>query len=68
MAGNAGSHPISDDTFVSPEVFVDLNEPEDKPYGKTLLPLVNTMWQLAGRESTPYMRDENWDPFYRDYR
>jgi hypothetical protein len=51
------------DTYVSPEVFVDMNEPEEHPYPKTLLPLADTMWQLAGREGTPFRPKGVWEPF-----
>lgn len=63
MVGAVG--PTTQDFFMSPEVFVDVNDSEAKPYRKTLLPLVNTMWQLAGRESTPYTRNGEWDPFFQ---
>jgi hypothetical protein len=53
------------DTFISPEVLVDPNEPEDYPYTKTLLPLVDTMWQVAGRMETPFKPNGVWEPFRR---
>lgn len=55
--------PIEQDIFTSPEVFVDINEPEERPYRKTLLPLVDTMWQVAGREGTPFKSNGVWEPF-----
>jgi hypothetical protein len=55
--------PIVVNTFNSPEVFVDINEPEDHPYRKTLLPLVDTMWQVAGRPGTPFRPNSEWQPF-----
>lgn len=55
--------PIEQDIFISPEVFVDINEPEEPPYRKTLLPLINTMWQVAGREGTPFTENGVWEPF-----
>lgn len=45
------------------KVFVDMNEPEEHPYPKTLLPLADTMWQLAGREGTPFRPKGVWEPF-----
>jgi hypothetical protein len=55
---------IQQNIFVSPEVFVDINEPEEPPFSSTLLPLVNTMWQVAGREGTPFIsQDGVWQPF-----
>ena len=56
-------HGIRKDIFISPEVFVDINEPEDHPYRNTLLPLVDTMWQVAGREGTPFKSGGLWEPF-----
>ncbi len=58
-----GSSAARQNIFVSPEVFVDINEPEDHPYPKTLLPLADTMWQLAGREGTPFKPKGVWEPF-----
>lgn len=58
-----GSPTARQHTFVSPEVFVDMNEPEDHPYPKTLLPLADTMWQVAGREGTPFRSTGVWEPF-----
>lgn len=58
-----GSPTARHNIFVSPEVFVDINEPEDHPYPRTLLPLADTMWQLAGREGTPFKPKGVWEPF-----
>ncbi len=58
-----GSPATRQNTFVSPEVFVDINEPEDHPYPKTLLPLADTMWQVAGREGSPFKPKGVWEPF-----
>jgi hypothetical protein len=66
LASNQGFS-ILQDIFVSPEVFVDINEPEEPPYRSTLLPLVDTMWQVAGLEGTPFKRGDVWEPFL-DYR
>jgi hypothetical protein len=55
--------PIRESILTSPETFVDLSEPEDHPYQNTLLPLVDTMWQVAGWEGTPYKNGVVWEPF-----
>lgn len=52
------------DAFISPEVFVDPNEPDEYPYPKTLLPLINTMWQLAGIAETPFKANGEWKPWH----
>jgi hypothetical protein len=54
---------ILQDIFTSPEVFADMNDPEELPYNRTLLPLVDTMWQVAGRSGTPFKLKGRWDPF-----
>jgi hypothetical protein len=55
---------IRHNVFTSPEVLVDISEPEEFPYRLTLLPLVNTFWQMGGRERTPFIpNDGDWDPF-----
>jgi hypothetical protein len=54
---------IRENIFVSPEVFVDITETETHPYPKTLLPLVDTMWQIDGREGTPFRKPDGWYPF-----
>jgi hypothetical protein len=61
------SYGIRQDVFVSPEVYVDINEPEESPYRSTLLPLVDTMWQVAGMEGTPFKRGDLWEPFIDYY-
>ena len=50
--------------FISPEVFVDPNEPDEHPFPKTLLPLVDTMWQVTGLDGTPFKLDGEWKPFH----
>lgn len=54
---------VRQNTFVSAEVYVDVNEPEKRPYRKTLLPLADTLWQLAGREGSPFKIEGVWEPF-----
>ncbi len=56
---------INQDIFNSPEVFADINESEDPPYHRTILPLVDTMWQVAGLEGTPFKPNGEWNPFGR---
>jgi hypothetical protein len=54
---------ITQDSFTSPEVFVDANQPEEFPYGKTLLPLIDTMWQVGGLACSPFKPAGVWNPF-----
>lgn len=55
---------ISNDIFISPEIAVDVNELEDRPFQKALLPLADIMWQVAGRAGTPFKtQDGVWNPF-----
>jgi len=57
---------IRQSAFSSPEVYVDLSEPaENAPFAKTLRPLVDTLWQVGGREQTPCIVNGVWDPFAR---
>lgn len=58
-----GQSPSLQDVFISPEVFVDPNEPDEYPYPKTLLPLIDTMWQLAGIAETPFKANGVWQPW-----
>jgi len=55
----------TDNIFNSPEVLVNLNDRDESPYSNALLPLVDTMWQVAGREGSPFRRNGVWDPFGR---
>jgi hypothetical protein len=54
---------IRQNVFTSPEVLVDPNEPEEQPFEKTLLPLVDTLWQVGGYQGTPCKRQGTWKPF-----
>jgi hypothetical protein len=57
---------VTGNIFNSPEVLVNLNDPEESPYSRTLRPLVDTMWQVAGLQETPFFkRNGEWDPFGR---
>ncbi len=56
---------IRQNAVTSPEVMVDLSEPEEAPYARTLRPLVDTFWQLDGREGTPFTPNGEWNPFGR---
>jgi len=68
LFGTGTTHEIVSDTFSSPEIYVDLSEPEeDEPFARTLRPLVDTLWQVAGLEETPFRLDGTWKPF-ADYR
>ncbi|MDR3726627.1 MAG: hypothetical protein P4K86_06255 [Terracidiphilus sp.] len=50
--------------FISPEVLADFASDEPSPYGHTLLPLINTMWQVAGSKETPFQMNHEWTPFH----
>jgi Putative DNA-binding domain len=63
MASHFIHAPIRVNVFTSPEVSVDVNEPEARPYEKTLLPLVDIMWQVSGRAGSPLKYGGRWDPF-----
>jgi hypothetical protein len=54
---------IKDNVFTSPEVFVNINDTDESPYPRTLLPLVDTMWQVAGRKKSPFYSGDVWSPF-----
>ena len=56
---------VTDNIFNSPEVLVNMNDSEESPYSRTLRPLVDTMWQVAGLQETPFRRNGEWDPFGR---
>lgn len=55
--------PIQANLFSSPEVLADISEPEIAPFSRTLLPLVDTLWQVGGREATPFKANGAWSPF-----
>jgi hypothetical protein len=65
MASHFIHAPIRKNVFTSPEVSVDVNEPETRPYGKRLLPLIDIMWQVAGKPGTPFKSGGVWNPFGR---
>lgn len=56
-------NPIRSNVFTSPEVLVDITEPEEYPFRKALLPLADTMWQVGGREGSPFKPSGIWQPF-----
>lgn len=56
---------IRQNSFASPEVMVDLSEGEERPFPRALRPLVDTFWQLDGREGTPFTPNGEWNPFGR---
>ena len=47
------SHPFDRPIIISPDVLLQ-DVPEGFPYPTTLLPVVNSIWQAAGLEETPY--------------
>jgi hypothetical protein len=68
MAFRDHEYEIRQNTFSSPEVYVDLSEPaEGLPFPKTLRPLVDTLWQVGGLEQTPCIlfdgHERVWNPF-----
>lgn len=56
---------IRQDSVTSPEVMVDLREQEERPFPRAMRPLVDTFWQLDGREGTPFTPNGEWNPFGR---
>lgn len=56
---------IRQGTVTSPEVMVDLSEHEERPYPCVMRPLVDTFWQLDGREGSPFIPNGEWNPFCR---
>jgi hypothetical protein len=56
---------IRQSAVTSPEVMVDLSEHEERPYPHAMRPLVDTFWQLDGREGTPFTSNGEWNPFCR---
>ena len=67
MAWSDRDSKIRQNIFTSPEAYVDLSIPEEPPFERTLRPLVDTLWQVGGREQTPFLRDGKWEPF-REYQ
>jgi hypothetical protein len=56
------SHPLDRDLIQCPDVLVQ-NLSEATPYPSSLLPIVNSVWQAAGRPGTPYVDSVgNWKP------
>ena len=57
MAMMVGSHetsaPFDRDVIICPDMLIQ-NVEEGYPYASTLLPIVNAVWQGAGRGRTPY--------------
>jgi hypothetical protein len=62
-----GPSPIRENLVISPVILADIEIAEERPYPATLLPLVNTMWQVAGLEQTPFRRNGVWEPFIERY-
>jgi hypothetical protein len=67
FGSNGKEREIRQNLFSSPEVYVDLSEPaEERPFERTLLPLIDTLWQVGGLEGTPFKTEEGkWNPFGR---
>jgi hypothetical protein len=51
------SHPFDRGIIVCPDMLMQ-NLNEGSPYPSTLLPIIDAVWQAAGRERTPYL--ERW--------
>jgi hypothetical protein len=64
-AFESSSNVSADNVFVSPEVLVGINNTEAPPYPAALRPLVDTMWQVAGFDGTPFIHTGKWDPLGR---
>lgn len=65
MTWSGNDFGIRQETMTSPEVMVDLSEQEERPYPRSMRPLVDTFWQLDGREGTPFIPNGEWNPFRR---
>jgi hypothetical protein len=55
------TEPFDRDVILCPDMLIE-NVAEGPPYRSTLLPIVDAVWQAAGRERTPYLdeRDGVW--------
>jgi hypothetical protein len=54
------SQPFDRDVILCPDMLIE-NLTEGYPYPSTLLPIVDALWQAAGREKTPYL-NSLWKP------
>ena len=56
------TEPFDRDVIVCPDMLIE-NVAEGPPYRSTLLPIVDAVWQAAGREKTPYLDNQFgvWD-------
>jgi hypothetical protein len=52
------TEPFDRDVILCPDMLVE-NLAEGSPYRSTLLPIVDAVWQAAGRERTPYLDERN---------
>jgi Putative DNA-binding domain len=53
------SDPFDRDVILCPDVLIS-DGPDDEPFSETLLPIVNSVWQAAGMEKSPYINDGRW--------
>jgi hypothetical protein len=53
---------FTDDNVLTPDVQID-DARDERPYPNVLLPLINSIWQAAGQERTPYFQNDRWEPF-----
>ena len=56
---NYQSDPFDRDVILCPDVLIRDNV-EDEPFAETLLPIINSVWQAAGMEKSPYLRNGQW--------
>jgi hypothetical protein len=56
-----------EDNVLTPDIQIDGMD-EERPYPNLLLPLINSIWQAAGQERTPYFEGDRWNPFNMNWR
>lgn len=56
---NDKSHPFDRDVILCPDVQIR-NTAETWPFAETLLPIINSVWQAAGIEESPFIRNGQW--------
>jgi hypothetical protein len=58
-----GTHAFDREVIVTPEILIT-DRREARPYKTSLLPIINSIWQANGYESSPFMnKPGGWDPF-----
>ena len=56
---NNFSHSFDRDVVLTPDVQIR-DTPETWPFAETLLPIVNSVWQAAGKEKSPFIENGQW--------